>query len=82
MSNLQRTPVKERSSALSASMYRDARALLRISWEEVAELAEVSVSTVRRVKRGDAVGDYPQQRILAALEGAGAFFVGAVVGLR
>lgn len=78
MSGLPPIAVKERNSALSPSMCRDARALLRISQEELAELAGISVSTVRRLERGDAVGDYPQQRILAALEGAGAVFVGTV----
>lgn len=58
-------------------MCRDARALLRLSQEELAELARISVSTVRRIERGDKVGDYPQQRILDALYGAGAVFVEA-----
>lgn len=58
-------------------MCRDARALLRLSQEDLAELAGISVSTVRRIERGDDVGDYPQQRILDALDRAGAVFVEA-----
>lgn len=62
--------------ALSPVSCRDSRDLLRISQEELAKLAHISVSTVRRFERGDKVSDYPRRQIQEALESKGIVFVG------
>lgn len=62
--------------ALSPAICRDARDLLRISQKELATLAQISVSTVRRFERGEKVSDYPVRQIQEALESTGIIFVG------
>ena len=62
--------------ALSASVCRDARTFLSLTQEELASVAEISVSTVRRYERGDQVSDYASKRIIAALKAHGATFIG------
>lgn len=69
--------MNEAGPHLSAAMCRDARVLLRTSQEELASLAGISLSTLRRLERGDSVSDYPLQQIIAALTSAGIVFVGA-----
>lgn len=63
--------------ALSPAICRDARDLLRVSQEELAKLAQISVSTVRRFERGDKVSEYPRRKIQAALESKGVVIVAA-----
>jgi DNA-binding transcriptional regulator YiaG len=58
--------------ALTSSMCRDARALLDITQEELAKAAAISVSTVRRCERGEAISEYAAKQIIAALEARGA----------
>ncbi len=64
------------ASVLSAQSCRDARAVLKVTQEELAAIAEVSVSTVRRMERGDKVSDYAAGKLTKALEKEGALFVG------
>jgi transcriptional regulator with XRE-family HTH domain len=49
----------------------------RISQEELAKLAQISVSTVRRFARGDKVSEYPRWKIQAALDSKGVVIVAA-----
>lgn len=63
--------------AFSPAICRDARDLLRISQEELAKLAQISVSTVRRFERGEKVSDYSRRQIQAALERKGVVTVAA-----
>lgn len=63
--------------AFSPTICRDARDLLRISQEELAKLAQISVSTVRRFERGDEVSNYSQRQIQAALKSTGIVFLWA-----
>jgi DNA-binding transcriptional regulator YiaG len=66
---------------LSPSSCRAARELLKMSVDELASLAGVSVSTVRRLERGERpVSDYALRSVLNALHGSGVRFVG--VGSR
>lgn len=62
--------------ALSASVCRDARGLLQLTQEDLAQAAGISVSTVRRCERGETISDYAGKRIVAALEERGATLVG------
>lgn len=64
---------------LSPQSCRAARMLLRLSQAELANLAEISVSTLRRFESGDGkASDYAARQILAALEREGILFVGAL----
>lgn len=62
--------------ALSPKAYREARTFLRLSREDLASAAEISVSPLRRCERGENVSDYARKQITAALEAQGAVFVG------
>lgn len=63
---------------LSAKSCRDARELLRMSKEDLAKRAEISVSTIRRLERGDpSVADYSKKRIAEALAQEGVMMIGS-----
>lgn len=68
--------MNQTKAALSHAMCRDARRLLHLSQEEMASLANVSVSTLRRLERGERISDYAAQRIFDALVDAGIDFFG------
>lgn len=60
---------------LSGKTLSDARSLLKLTQKEVAELAGISVSTVRRLERGERASDYAVGRLGEALKREGAVFV-------
>lgn len=65
---------------LSARSCRDARKLAKLSQEELAVAAGISVSTLRRFERGDdAIGDYPKQQLSRALANEGIMVLGTRV---
>jgi len=53
--------------APSSQSCRDARNLLRLTQEELAASADISVSTLRRFERDENVSDYAYKRIVDAL---------------
>lgn len=53
-----------------------ARGLLNISQKELASLAGISLSSLRRLEQGDKVIDYVRDRVLKALRAEGIRFVG------
>lgn len=62
---------------LSAHSCVAARGLLKISQEELAGLAGISISTLRRLERGDArVGRHAYDQVLKALQAQSISFVG------
>ena len=64
---------------ISPQSCRAARMLLKLSQAELASLAEISVSTLRRFESGDGkASDYAAKQVLAALEREGILFVGAL----
>ena len=64
---------------LSPQSCRAARKLLKITQAELANLAQISLSTLRRFESGDGkTSDYAARQILAALEHEGILFVGAL----
>ena len=60
---------------LYAQSCRDARLLLKLSQQELADLAGISTSSVGRFERGEKVSDYAMRRLTEALEKEGAVFV-------
>jgi transcriptional regulator with XRE-family HTH domain len=54
---------------------RAARALLRMEQRELAERAQISVATVRRIEAAEPTGPETVQRVQHALEDAGAEFI-------
>ena len=65
------------SEALSPASCRAARELLKLSQEELAHLAEISVSPLRRLETGKGrPGSYASRQIEAALKHAGILFIG------
>jgi transcriptional regulator with XRE-family HTH domain len=63
------------SLSLSAQSCRDARLLLKISQQELAALAEISVSSVSRLERGERISDYAVGKLREALDKEGALFI-------
>ncbi|WP_338466246.1 helix-turn-helix transcriptional regulator [Novosphingobium sp. ZN18A2] len=62
---------------LSPASCRAARDLLRLSRADLARLAEVSVSTLRRFETGNGTPSaYASRQILAALKNEGISFIG------
>lgn len=62
---------------MKAAQLRAARALLGLSQAEIAEAAQLSVPTIKRLEsgKGPAVTDEARGRLAVALEGAGVVFV-------
>lgn len=54
-----------------------ARGLLNISQEELASLAGISLSSLRRFEQGEKVSDYVSDRVLKALRAEGVQFIGS-----
>lgn len=57
-----------------------ARGLLNISQEELASLAGISLSSVRRLELGEKVSDYANDRVLEALQKRRIQFIGGSTG--
>lgn len=67
----------EAVAVLSPASCRAARALLQLSERELAQLAQISMVTLRRFELGEGQpSEYAAKRIFAALEKEGILFVG------
>ena len=69
-------PMDDAPVALSSASCRAAREMLRLSQAELASLARISVSTVRRFESNPhKVSSYAVKQIVSALKKEGALFV-------
>jgi DNA-binding transcriptional regulator YiaG len=69
--------MSETTELLSPASCRAARALLKLSQEELARLANISVGTLRRFELGEgSPSPCAAKQILKALEQEGVLFVG------
>lgn len=60
---------------LSGKSLSDARALLKLTQKEVAGLAGISVSTVRRLERGEGASAYAVGKLHEVFEREGVVFI-------
>ena len=70
--------VPQAYDSLSPASCRAARGLLKMTQEELAEAAQISVSTVRRYEAGDRpLSSYAARQVGLALKKSGIVFIGA-----
>lgn len=67
--------VKTTKHEFSGPSCRDARKLLRLSQEEFANSAGISVSTLRRFEAGNTISDYASGAIARAFDEHGVSFL-------